>query len=1503
MSSSAAATSPEEHRRPIQLLFRSKEAVELYTLPDTSSSASSSSSNKPSQGGRQVLYHGKTNFHFLSPNGSAAFIHDASIGLIKCDLSATTPTTTTTTPFLPNSKSIQLAKCSPRGSYLLTWERPSKKEDNSNNNNNNNGNNLKVWSATTGSLLQTFSCKKATLETVQWTYDEQCLFHCVTNEIHIYSTVNNDNNNHHHHRLGKIRCQGVASFSLPTVKGFDPNVVAVATTTTTTTGAAVVTEKKKYLLTVFIPGTKGKPARVDLLRYPDRMGRESSSTVITTATTTTTAAGDDNEKNVISIPSGPGLTSKSLFNAEEVTVKWSPRADAALLLTQTAVDNTGQSYYGSTHLFLLLESDVKNPTVGGGGGGGGGGSALVVPLPKEATKDGSGTVPIVSADWIPNPSITGVVPFGVISGRMPALASLHHGITGEPTFLFGRAHRNTMDMSPHGRFIVCGGYGNLAGGMDYWDRNKGKLIPRRIIILKGGESEEETTKYVTIKEAADLSITSSSPVVGHQWSPDSRTYLVSTTSPRMNVENGVQIYRYDGSLVEESALPWDNVKYRPDKLLSAEYVPSPFPSEEDEKKEFHYYPDRPQSPPPRRFTELKGDAAIAALNKLRDVQAAAQASGKGGAKTAAAGAYVPPAARKAVGGGGGGAYVPPGARRGAAAAAGGGGGGAQVSDGSTYLSGLGGLGGGGAGARDTSQNTTTGVNGGNAIANTGGGGGGAAGVLGTGGNGGSGIVIIRMYTTALSNPTVITDGLRLWLDTNEPSTYLGSGTAINDISGFGNNYIMSGTSFSYDALNRCITLSNNNSIQGVGLLSSTFGLNVDHTVEILCRPRSANDNSIIQAMNSNNIRTINVHMMNGNNGGTVFYDSHWTSNNPNNRLNYVAASSLNQVRHYVFRTRSGQSSFMDIFENNVKKATRTSALAVTSTWGGSNNIFVGNWFGDFYMMRLYNRALTDAEVERNYGNAYKYTTLPTSISGLGLWLDASDIASITRSDDNKVSQWNDKSGNGRHFIQPDISKQPLFEATGMNGLPSLNIASEKGLYRLASQMGTLASGTTMSCFFVAEANANNWSHVVSNWFNKDGVDIGASFNRFHHSLKNNTTYQQSIYLNGGATVTNAGTTVSGGKYVGSFVYGGANVTSYYGLNGAASNFTSATTLPNTSGSATSAFLIGKPDSQNYAATRVSEIIMYPRALSIDERQMIEGYLVAKYSLTANFKTTSTLPANVVAPNAAYPNIMNSVASWIWNVANAGNTAPDGTVIFDKEVFVSQPTTCAIQFQCDNYVDLVKVNGVTVNNTSIGDWSYVSNIPLQLPAGSNLISMRAGNLGAGAAGFIYRIVRNSDNALLGVSDSNTRVYIPPVVQSEYTLTKAAIVQPTPSGGWPTTLNSVASWIWNTTNSFGNSPSGNVTFERQITVSEATACTLAFTCDDSLDIIMVNGTVINSTTIGVWNQTTTFAFSLPSGTSVLSMRGYNSGGAAGFIYRVTRNSDNAILAVSDANTRTS
>lgn len=475
------------------------------------------------------------------------------------------------------------------------------------------------------------------------------LFHLVSNEVHVYSAQT-------FQRVGTIRCPNIESFSLPTVKVISAN----------TTQLSNNEHQKKYLLITFVMGSKGKPSRVDLLRYPDRMGVESSTKIISGASSTKIKKEEEEESAaVVNQSSGLGLAFKSLFDAEEVAVHWSPRADSALVLTQTVVDATGESYYGSSHLFLLLENDVKRP---------GYGVAISVALPTEATKSVHGSIPILCANWVPNPNTVGPVPFGVISGSMPPLASLHHGITAEPTFLFGRAHRNTMDISPHGRFIVFGGYGNLAGGMDFWDRNKGKLIPRRVVLPSLSSSVStnnavtpEARSFVTIKEASELSITSKNPAVGHQWSPDSRTYLVSTTSPRMNVDNGVHIYRYDGSLVDETRLPWDNATYRPDKLLCAEYVPAPFKGR-DTTKDFYYYPDRPQSPSPRGWVEVTGDEAKLALATLA-FQNSRTSDGTGGTSGGGSGAasyYVPPGARKAgissgvVGGAG--AYVPPGAK-------------------------------------------------------------------------------------------------------------------------------------------------------------------------------------------------------------------------------------------------------------------------------------------------------------------------------------------------------------------------------------------------------------------------------------------------------------------------------------------------------------------------------------------------------------------------------------------------------------------------------------------------------------------------------------------------------------------------------------------------------------------------------------------------------------------------------------------------------------------------
>lgn len=60
--------------------------------------------------------------------------------------------------------------------------------------------------------------------------------------------------------------------------------------------------------------------------------------------------------------------------------------------------------------------------------------------------------------------------------------------------------------------------------------------------------------------------------------------------------------------------------------------------------------------------------------------------------------------------------------------------------------------------------------------------------------------------------------------------------------------------------------------------------------------------------------------------------------------------------------------------------------------------------------------------------------LPTDISNLAAWFDASDEASVIRSG-GAVSQWNDKSGIGNNLTQATTNDRPQFAEDFQNGLP------------------------------------------------------------------------------------------------------------------------------------------------------------------------------------------------------------------------------------------------------------------------------------------------------------------------------------------------------------------------------------------------------------------------------------------------------------------------------------
>ena len=121
-------------------------------------------------------------------------------------------------------------------------------------------------------------------------------------------------------------------------------------------------------------------------------------------------------------------------------------------------------------------------------------------------------------------------------GYMPAKTTIFN-TRAEVTHNFALAPRNTILFSPHGRFVLVAGFGNLAGQMDIYDL------------------EKDYQKVCTI-EASNASVC--------EWSPDGKHILTATTSPRLRVDNGVRIWHVGGGLMyNEEMQELYHVTWRP----------------------------------------------------------------------------------------------------------------------------------------------------------------------------------------------------------------------------------------------------------------------------------------------------------------------------------------------------------------------------------------------------------------------------------------------------------------------------------------------------------------------------------------------------------------------------------------------------------------------------------------------------------------------------------------------------------------------------------------------------------------------------------------------------------------------------------------------------------------------------------------------------------------------------------------------------------------------------
>jgi hypothetical protein len=81
---------------------------------------------------------------------------------------------------------------------------------------------------------------------------------------------------------------------------------------------------------------------------------------------------------------------------------------------------------------------------------------------------------------------------------------------------------------------------------------------------------------------------------------------------------------------------------------------------------------------------------------------------------------------------------------------------------------------------------------------------------------------------------------------------------------------------------------------------------------------------------------------------------------------------------------------------------------------------------------------------------------PLSLPNLRSWFDASDASTFTYSSSTLVSQWNDKSGNGKHAVQATVANQPNRNVT-QNGLSCVAFSGTGNVHMRAN--GTFLVGT------------------------------------------------------------------------------------------------------------------------------------------------------------------------------------------------------------------------------------------------------------------------------------------------------------------------------------------------------------------------------------------------------------------------------------------------------------
>ena len=225
-----------------------------------------------------------------------------------------------------------------------------------------------------------------------------------------------------------------------------------------------------------------------------------------------------------------------------------------------------------------------------------------------------------------------------------------------------------------------------------------------------------------------------------------------------------------------------------------------------------------------------------------------------------------------------------------------------------------------------------------------------------------------------SLPNIVTSGLQLYLDADVYSSYVGSGTTWTDLSGNGNNATLQNSpsfvstepkNFTFNGTNQYATIS----------MSGLRVVNI--TEEVWVFLSSTSDQVFIGSQygtSSNNSFAIWVQSgafaFGVNTGGNFYYS---TISTVSSGVWYHLTHTYNGTTQYFYVNGTLVSTYNSSASGNITYDVNNTLLALAADWNGSgyNVGATGYVNGKMPVVRIYNRALSAAEVLQNY-NATKF---------------------------------------------------------------------------------------------------------------------------------------------------------------------------------------------------------------------------------------------------------------------------------------------------------------------------------------------------------------------------------------------------------------------------------------------------------------------------------------------------------------------------------------------------